>query len=133
MGDRYYGQVKWFRDHKGYGFISVMGRVEGDLDPGVQVGKELFVHHSDVHPTMSSYKTLVKGEYVSFVLKHVNRPKGSMDEVEIQACDVRGAYGGALMCDGLNVSSLSRSTDHTQPTVLHNGDIMFSPGDDVIL
>lgn len=129
---RWYGQVKWFKDSKGYGFICIMGRVSDDAGDSI-VGKEIFVHHSDVHPSVSTYKTLVKGEYVSFCLKRVYRPRVNGDEVELQAADVRGAYGGALMCDGLNVGALSRTSDQITPTVLHNGDIMFSPADDIIL
>ncbi len=125
--DRYHGVVKWFRDNKGYGFISVLGRLHGEME--LEPGRELFVHHSDVHPESSTYKTLIKGEYVSFVLKHRQRA----DETEIQAADVRGAYGGPLMCDGTNVGSLTRMEHSTVPTVLASGDIMFAPGDEPIL
>lgn len=130
---RWYGQVKWFKDSKGYGFICILGRAGSEEGDHGLVGKEIFVHHSDVHPSVSTYKTLMKGEYVSFFLKRVYRPRANGDEVEIQASAVRGAYGGALMCDGLNVGALSRSADQITPTVLHNGDIMFSPADDIIL
>lgn len=127
---RYYGQVKWFKDHKGYGFISVLGRCDGepiDVD-----ANEIFVHHTDLQPSTSTYKTLLKGEYVSFSLKRVNRARTSTDTVDTQASEVRGAYGGGLMCDGLNVSAITRGNDCT-PLVLHNGDIMFGSGEDVIL
>ena len=133
---RYFGQVKWFKDHKGYGFISVLGRA-GDPS-GVSGTHEIFVHHSDVQPAVSTYKTLVKGEYVSFVLKGrageaLPDPAG-LPGSDLQAADVRGAYGGSLMCDCLNVSALTRTSDAVvPPTVIHNGDIMFAPGDDVIL
>lgn len=128
---RYYGQVKWFKDHKGYGFISVLGRCDGEtVDAEV---KEIFVHHTDLQPTTSTYKTLLKGEYVSFCLKRVNRARSNaMDATDTQASDVRGAYGGGLMCDGLNVSAITRGNDCT-PLILNNGDIMFGAGDDVIL
>ena len=131
MDCRYYGQVKWFKDHKGYGFISVMGRCDGE--PADADAKEVFVHHTDLHPVTSTYKTLLKGEYVSFRLKHVSRARSNSPEtVDTQASDVRGAFGGGLMCDGLNVSAITRGGDCT-PLVLHNGDIMFGSGEDVIL
>jgi len=133
---RYYGQVKWFKDNKGYGFVTVLGRCDGaqcNDDDHPPTGKEIFVHHTDIQPSMSTYKTLMKGEYVSFSLKRVTRPRGALDAADVQASDVRGAYGGALMCDGINVGAITRNMDANAPIVMHNGDIMFAPGDDVIL
>ncbi len=46
------GQVKWFNDQKGYGFIAADG------------GKELFVHHSAIEGV--GFKTLDEGQRVSF-------------------------------------------------------------------
>ena len=37
------------------------------------------------------------------------------------------------MCDGINVGAITRNMDANAPIVMHNGDIMFAPGDDVIL
>ncbi len=128
MDARYYGQVKRFTDHKGYGFITVVGRTNADLDAGVFVGREVFVHHSDISTAVSTYKRLVKGEYVSFNLKRVHRPR---DENDLQACDVRGPYGGPLMCD-TNVLALPRS-EPPSPVVLHNGDLVFAADDDVLI
>lgn len=47
------GQVKWFNDSKGYGFITPS---DGSSD--------LFVHHSDVQ--MEGFKTLSEGQTVEF-------------------------------------------------------------------
>ena len=47
------GQVKWFNDSKGYGFIS----------PNDGSG-DLFVHHSDIQ--MDGFKTLSEGQKVEF-------------------------------------------------------------------
>ena len=47
------GQVKWFNDSKGYGFITPS---DGSAD--------LFVHHSDVQ--MEGFKTLSEGQQVEF-------------------------------------------------------------------
>ena len=126
---RYYGQVKWFKDHKGYGFISVLGRC--DSESMTDETREVFVHHTDIQPSTSIYKTLCQGEYVSFCLKKVSRSRISTEEVDTQASDVKGAYGGGLMCD-LKISNVSRGAD-CSPMVLHNGDIMFGAGADVIL
>lgn len=131
--EKYYGQVKWFKDHRGYGFIGVLGRFGGgEIEHGLSPGKEIFVHHTDVHPTTSTYKTLFKGEYVSFWMKKVSRPRPfDPSATEIQASDVRGAFGGALMCDSINSNIINRVIG--APQVLQNGDIMFACGEDVIL
>jgi cold shock protein len=62
------GIVKWFRDEKGYGFITP--------DAG---SEDLFVHHSAID--MVGFKTLKEGQKVSF--DAVRGPKG------MQASNVR--------------------------------------------
>jgi CspA family cold shock protein len=47
------GQVKWFNDSKGYGFITPS---DGSAD--------VFVHHSDIQ--MEGFKTLSEGQTVQF-------------------------------------------------------------------
>ncbi len=47
------GEVKWFNDSKGYGFITPS---DGSAD--------LFVHHSDVQ--MEGFRTLSEGQKVNF-------------------------------------------------------------------
>ena len=79
----YNGQVKWFNDKNGYGFITF---IDDDLK-----GNNIFVHHSSIKPKISQYKSLIMGEYVSF---RVNKnDKGP------QASDVSGFGGGTLMID----------------------------------
>jgi cold shock protein len=46
------GQVKWFDNTKGYGFISVQGK------------KDVFVHFSSI--LSDGYKTLTEGDQVEF-------------------------------------------------------------------
>ncbi len=55
------GQVKWFSDEKGYGFITPQ---DGK--------KDLFVHHSNI--VGSGYKSLAEGATVSFESRE--GPKG---------------------------------------------------------
>lgn len=79
----YIGQCKWFSDKLGYGFVTIQN--------GEHKGKDIFVHHSGVHPLNSNYKTLKKGEYVN--LNIITGDHG------LQAIDVTGILGGSLMCD----------------------------------
>jgi len=84
--DRMVGQVKWFNNKAGYGFITVS---EGEL-----ANKDIFIHYSSVRVTNSQYKYLVQGEYVEF-----NLVTSSNGAHEYQATDVSGIKGGSLMCE----------------------------------
>ena len=75
--DRLLGQVKWFNNKAGYGFITVN---DGDFS-----GKDIFIHYSAIRVTNSQYKYLVQGEYVEFSLV-----KSSTDGHEFQAVDISG-------------------------------------------
>lgn len=79
----YLGQCKWFNDRLGYGFLTVQ--------KGEKKGTDIFVHHSGIKPLNSNYKTLHKAEYVNFNITN--------GENGLQAVDVTGVDGGALMCD----------------------------------
>jgi CspA family cold shock protein len=50
------GQVKWFNDKKGYGFITK------------EDGKDVFVHHSAIQG--EGFKTLKEGQAVEFDVTH---------------------------------------------------------------
>ncbi len=86
LEDRLLGQVKWFNNKAGYGFITV--------NYGDYSGKDIFIHYSAIRVTNSQYKYLVQGEYVEFSLV-----KSSTDTHEFQAVDISGVKDGALMCE----------------------------------
>ena len=83
------GQVKWFNNKSGFGFITA---VSGD-----KKGEDVFVHHSDLRVKEEQYRYLVAGEYVEFVVTDMD----GEDEKEhkYKAVDVKGVMGGTLMCE----------------------------------
>jgi len=92
---RLLGQVKWFNNKAGYGFITV--------NDGEQAGKDIFVHYSSIKVVNSQYKYLIQGEYVEFTLT-----KSTGEQHEYQASDISGIKGGLLMCETRRVN---RATD----------------------
>jgi len=92
---RLLGQVKWFNNKAGYGFITV--------SDGEQAGKDIFVHYSSIKVVNSQYKYLIQGEYVEFTLT-----KSTGEQHEYQASDISGIKGGLLMCETRRVN---RATD----------------------
>ena len=89
------GQVKWWNDKLGFGFATI-------CDEGPDRGRDVFVHHTGIRPMNSCYRTLRKGEYVSF-----NITQGLNGQ---QAIDVTGVCGGMLMCDAQQFQQ-----SHAQP------------------
>lgn len=84
---RLLGQVKWFNNKAGYGFITV--------SDGEQAGKDIFTHFSSIGVSNAQqYKYLVQGEYVEFVLG-----KSTVEGHEFQAVEVSGVKNGKLMCE----------------------------------
>ena len=77
------GQVKWFNNKIGYGFITILDS-----------NKDIFVHHMNICPLESNYRTLKMGEYVEFTLD--NNCEGQHSE---QAVHVTGICGRELQCD----------------------------------
>ena len=72
MSDRLFGEVKWFSNERGYGFVT-----RDDIE-----NEEYFVHFSSI--SMEGFKTLKAGQKVSFVLKQ--EEKGlQAKEVELVA------------------------------------------------
>ncbi len=61
MGERLTGEVKWFNNERGYGFIT---------DPSDE-GVEYFVHYTSI--VAEGYKTLKAGQKVSFELAETDK------------------------------------------------------------
>lgn len=85
------GQVKWFNNKSGFGFITA---VSGD-----KKGEDIFVHHSDLRVKEEQYRYLVAGEYVEFVVTDMNGEGEGEKEHKYKAVDVKGVMGGTLMCE----------------------------------
>lgn len=96
---RLFGQVKWFNNKAGYGFITV--------SDGEHAGKDIFIHFSTIRVTNSQYKYLVQGEYVEFSLV-----KSNNETHQYQATDISGLKGGPLMCE---TRRSVRQVDHSLP------------------
>ena len=89
------GQVKWFNNRLGYGFITIVS--QGDRN-----NEDIFVHQQHITPKTSDYRALQQGEYVSFQLGTAdsNSENGSESAKHVtQAVNVTGVFGGTLMCD----------------------------------
>ena len=80
------GNVKWFNNKAGYGFIT-MGENTGSP-------QDIFVHYTNISVGSEQYKYLVQGEYVEFDLTPT--PEGAH---EFQATNVTGIQGGATLCE----------------------------------
>ena len=76
------GQVKWFNNTSGYGFITCADKTD------------VFVHHSAIKVNTDQYKYLVQGEYVSFQISTTENGAHAT-----QASNVSGVNGGSLMCE----------------------------------
>ena len=84
---RLLGQVKWFNNKTGYGFVTV--------SDGEQVGNDIFVHFSSIAVSNpQQYKYLVQGEYIEFALG-----TSTVAGHEFQAVEVSGVKNGKLMCE----------------------------------
>jgi len=87
--ERLFGQVKWFNNKAGYGFIVVVNNDEP------REGTEVFVHHSAIIVENKQYKYLVQGEFVE-----LNVVKTESKNHEWQASRVSGISGcDKLMCE----------------------------------
>ncbi len=83
------GQVKWFNNKSGFGFITA---ISGDKN-----NEDVFVHHSDLRVKEEQYRYLVAGEYVEFVVTDMDANNDK--EHKYKAVDVTGVMNGTLMCE----------------------------------
>jgi CspA family cold shock protein len=100
MTTRTTGQVKWFNNKAGYGFVTVTAGEVGDV----------FVHHSAIQVAQEQYRYLVQGEYIEFVLQEV-----ATDGHKWQATDIRGVNGGKLMCETRTETRSASTSTQQQP------------------
>lgn len=89
---RYIGQVKWFNNRAGYGFITMTD------ESGTE--KDVFAHFSTIKMDQTQYKFLMQGEYVEFEMSPSNSEKH-----EFQATNITGIKGGQLMCESRQQSA----------------------------
>lgn len=101
---RYNGQVKWFNNKAGYGFITMNVRDETH---------DIFVHHSSLSVSNEQYKYLVQGEYVEF---NIGRLVNENATHEWQATDVTGFNRGSLMCETRYNTRRTYRDDSTENT-----------------
>lgn len=83
---RYVGQVKWFNNKAGFGFVTMRDDNDEQVD--------IFTHYSTVCVTDAQYKYLVQGEYVEF-----NMVESTNTKHAFQAANITGINGGNLMCE----------------------------------
>lgn len=76
------GQVKWFDNKLGYGFVTVL--------TNAHKGTDIFVHQTNINPLETEFRTLMKGEYVSLNVS---------EDDKVQALNITGVLGGSLRCD----------------------------------
>jgi cold shock CspA family protein len=107
----YVGQVKWFNNRLGYGFITIISECE-------RRNEDIFVHQQHITPQTSDYRSLQQGEYVSFLLGKADT-EGESSKHCTQAVSVTGVFGGTLMCDQIprrnNAPSTTTESTKTQP------------------
>lgn len=89
--ESYVGQIKWFNNRIGYGFITI-------ISESSRRGEDIFVHQQHITPKTSEYRSLQQGEYVSFQLGNPDTDSESAKHAN-QAINVTGVFGGSLMCD----------------------------------
>ncbi len=71
MSNRVTGQVKWFNEKKGFGFI-----INAD-------GADVFVHYKDIQGV--GFKTLNENDTVSFVLESGDKGLKALEVIRITA------------------------------------------------
>ena len=96
------GQVKWFNNKIGYGFITLLNKDDKSKN------RDIFVHHMNICPMESNYRTLRTGEYVEFSIE-----QNCEGEHKEQAVSITGIYGQELLCDFIHRTSNRKKTKVT--------------------
>ena len=86
-------RCKWFNSKLGYGFLTLVFDVDGKPVEGEEL--DIFCHHSNIQPKVSTFKTLFPGEYVQCQVVRCAEDSNQ----EFQASDVTGVGGEQLMVD----------------------------------
>jgi len=102
VGKRFLAKCKWFNNKLGYGFVTLVC----DDDNNKITECDVFCHHSNVNPQVSTFKTLTQGEYVSLEISRCE--DNSQSGQEFQAMNVTGVGGGHLFVDTRAVNQQSR-------------------------
>jgi cold shock CspA family protein len=110
--DSFTGQVKWFNNRLGYGFITI-------ITQGKRLNEDIFVHQQHINPKTSDYRSLQQGEYVSFRIGTADSDSQVQKNGHPhQAISVTGVYGGSLLCDQIprreTTSTLSSRSNNRQ-------------------
>ena len=106
---RYTGKVKWFNNHAGYGFITIVNTCD-------KTGTDIFAHHTGISSEQSQYKYLVQGEYVEFELKPSDA--NTRPTYVVQATNVTGVCNGKLMCETRQEARQDRPANRKPPRQL---------------
>jgi CspA family cold shock protein len=92
------GNVKWFNNKAGFGFIT--------MDENTDSQKDIFAHYSNINVKNSQYKYLVQGEYVEFDISATTDSSH-----EFQATNITGIHNGATLCERRRMSRDSDEGD----------------------
>jgi cold shock CspA family protein len=107
--ERMIGQVKWFNNKAGYGFITV--------SDGEYAGKDIFAHYSTIRVGDTQYRYLVQGEYVEFKLSISTNTAH-----EYQATNISGIKSGLLMCETRQSNRPPKKEREREPTTSSDRD-----------
>lgn len=77
MSSRIDGEVKWFNNERGYGFIHPLND-QGELDESV----EYFVHFSNINT--EGFKTLQSKQKVTFELKETDKGTQAIEVLPVK-------------------------------------------------
>jgi cold shock CspA family protein len=90
--NREIGNVLWFDQKKGYGFVKVT-RPESEI-----LDKEIFLHYTNIQ-SENNFKKLFPGENISF---NVEVDENAAENKKHTARDIRGLYNAPLLIDNPN-------------------------------